>query len=133
MRSMVDGFCWILAIQTCLLVMRKRWGFPFEILTRLCFPMGITTIPVGLGHLIQYFDRSDRSTERRIQLIAHPDAFVPKYHGDKVIGANFPADCYENYLDKVVTKDPYRLTENLLFLGRSPAVTILKRRGQSAR
>lgn len=74
----------------------------------------------GLGHLMQYFDRSDRPVELRIKLIAHPDAFIAKYHGDKVIGVNFPPDCYENYLDKVVTKAPYRVTENLIFLGEIP-------------
>ncbi|AWH88703.1 MBL fold metallo-hydrolase [Limnobaculum parvum] len=71
----------------------------------------------GLGHLMQYFDRIDRSTERRIQLIAHPDAFAPKFYGDKVIGANYPQDCYNHYLDKVETKQPYYITDNLLFLG----------------
>ncbi|AKJ43565.1 MBL fold metallo-hydrolase [Pragia fontium] len=71
----------------------------------------------GLGHLMQYFDRTDRPTDKRIQLVAHPDAFAPKFYGDKIIGANYPQDCYSNYLDKVETKEPYYITDNLLFLG----------------
>lgn len=71
----------------------------------------------GLGHLMQYFDRTDRSVDNKIQLVAHPDAFLPKYHGSKPIGANYPPDCYSTYINKIETKTPLYITDNLLFLG----------------
>lgn len=71
----------------------------------------------GLGYLMQHFDRISFNPAPKINLVAHPAAFSPKFDGNKSIGANFPADCYSLYLNKVETKQPYYIADNLIFLG----------------
>ncbi|CNI96538.1 MBL fold metallo-hydrolase [Yersinia vastinensis] len=71
----------------------------------------------GLTHLAQYLDRINHPSTKKIKLVAHPNAFQPKYHEDKSIGANLPADSYPTFFERVNQKGVYHLTDNLLFLG----------------
>lgn len=72
----------------------------------------------GLGYLIQHFDRTSFNPTPKIELVAHPDAFSPKFDGNKSIGANFPIDCYSLYLNKIEAQQPYYIADNLIFLGQ---------------
>ncbi|MBX9488410.1 MBL fold metallo-hydrolase [Yersinia enterocolitica] len=71
----------------------------------------------GLIHLAQYLDRTNYPGVKKIKLVAHPNAFVPKYHEDKSIGANLPADSYPSFFERINQTGVYYLTDNLLFLG----------------
>ncbi|MDV5224629.1 MBL fold metallo-hydrolase [Providencia rettgeri] len=74
----------------------------------------------GLNHLIQHYDRRNCCFQKKIDLIYHPDALLPKRFGSKVIGANIPKDVLDAYFDSKQTVEPYSLTENIIFLGQIP-------------
>lgn len=71
----------------------------------------------GLNHLAQYLDRVNHQDAKKIKIVAHPNAFLPKYYEDKSIGANLPADGYPTLFERVEQPGVYYLTDNLLFLG----------------
>lgn len=71
----------------------------------------------GLTHLAQYLDRTNHHSEQKIKLVAHPNAFVPKYYENKSIGAHFPADGYPTFFERIDRSGVYYITDNLLFLG----------------
>lgn len=71
----------------------------------------------GLTHLAQHLDRINHPSTNKIKLVAHPNAFLPKYHEDKSIGANLPADSYPTFFERVNQSGVYYITDNLLFLG----------------
>lgn len=74
----------------------------------------------GLNHLVQYYDRINFIPERKINLICHPDALTPKYFDAKAIGINYRFDQNDPFFDKICSKKPYPLTENIIFLGQIP-------------
>lgn len=74
----------------------------------------------GLSHLVQHFDRRNIETAQSRTLIYHPDALQPKNLQTKVIGANTPKDVLSAYFNLIETKEPYYLSENIIFLGQIP-------------
>ncbi|CNH90044.1 metallo-beta-lactamase superfamily protein [Yersinia thracica] len=71
----------------------------------------------GLTHLAQYLDRTNHYCEQKIKLVAHPNAFAPKYYENKSIGSHFPADGYPTFFERIDQSGVYYITDNLLFLG----------------
>ena len=74
----------------------------------------------GLNHLTQHYDRLNFTPERKINLVCHPDALNPKYFDAKSIGINYRFDQNDLFFDKICSKKPYPLTENIIFLGQIP-------------
>lgn len=74
----------------------------------------------GLSHLIQHFDRRNVEIRQAKHLIYHPDALMPKKFQSKVIGANTPKDVLSSYFNCVETREPFYLSENVIFLGQIP-------------
>lgn len=74
----------------------------------------------GLSHLIQYFDRINQDLKPKKSLIYHPDALLPKNYQTKVIGANTPKSVLTAFFSFIETKEPYYLSDNIIFLGQIP-------------
>ncbi|WP_028534478.1 MBL fold metallo-hydrolase [Paludibacterium yongneupense] len=74
----------------------------------------------GLAHLARFYDRTHAPRSDRIKLIAHPDAFLPKRDGKLSIGADIPADGHARWMDRIECTQPYRISEELIFLGSIP-------------
>ncbi len=76
----------------------------------------------GLNHLSQYYDRIIKKTERKIDIISHPAALMPKYFEAKPIGMNHRQDEIEYFFRKVCTIEPLKLSNNITFLGQIPRI-----------
>ena len=76
----------------------------------------------GLNHLTQYYDRTVNPPKKRINIIAHPDALLPKYYEKKSIGINFKLDENSYFFKKNLTREPVYISENILFLGQIPRI-----------
>ncbi|UAN24749.1 MBL fold metallo-hydrolase (plasmid) [Enterobacter sp. JBIWA003] len=76
----------------------------------------------GLNHLIQYYDRTIKKNKRKIDIIAHPAALIPKYFEAKPIGMNHRQDEKEYFFKIVSTIEPLKMSEHITFLGQIPRV-----------
>lgn len=74
----------------------------------------------GLNHLIQYYDRATNPPAKKIQLICHPDALIPKYYNAKPIGINFMLEENHYFFTKICSATPVNITKNIIFLGQIP-------------
>ncbi|KAA9000711.1 MBL fold metallo-hydrolase [Affinibrenneria salicis] len=74
----------------------------------------------GLNYLIQYYDRTSTPPKKKINLVSHPAALAPKYYKQKPIGINIRQDENDFFFKKISTKEPFKLTENIVFLGQIP-------------
>lgn len=54
---------------------------------------------------------------KRAKLLIHPQAFAPKYHGREVIGSIIKEDVLRDYFELNPTKEPFWITDRLVFLG----------------
>ena len=57
---------------------------------------------------------------RQITLIAHPDAFFPKYEGDRFIGCRTSPEELSRYFQMKLTKEPVHLSSHITYLGEIP-------------
>jgi 7,8-dihydropterin-6-yl-methyl-4-(beta-D-ribofuranosyl)aminobenzene 5'-phosphate synthase len=74
----------------------------------------------GLAHLARYYEDTHGPDCGRIKLVGHPAAFLPKRFEQLSIGADFPVDGYQRWMDKTECTTPYKLSDKLLFLGEIP-------------
>lgn len=74
----------------------------------------------GLNHLIQFYDRTISPPTKKINLISHPAALLPKYFDKKPIGMNMRQDEDDFFLQKICTEEPLFLSEHVVFLGQIP-------------
>lgn len=58
-----------------------------------------------------------------VELIAHPDCFLPKYDEDEYIGAPYSCREISEKAQYYPCKEPYYISENLLYLGEIPWVS----------
>ncbi len=65
----------------------------------------------GLKYMAEKFDLT------KIKLIAHPDCFLPKFFGEDYIGSPFDLDKIKETTDFEPHKEPFNITENIIFLG----------------
>ena len=68
----------------------------------------------GLKFLLERFSLSDK------RLIAHPDAVSEKRHAGKQFGITVPLQTLASACQLILTKEPMRISEHLLFLGEIP-------------
>lgn len=77
----------------------------------------------GLPYLINEFvDKAkDHSSKAKPILVAHPDVFTSRrVEGMEEIGPNLTADQVSEHFNLFMTKEPFYLTANLVFLGEIP-------------
>ena len=74
----------------------------------------------GLSHLIQHYDR--RLVKNRPLLIAHPHAFERKRADGLEIGMTLPREVLNEYFEVKSQKEPYKITDELTWLGEIPHV-----------
>ncbi|WP_354692026.1 MBL fold metallo-hydrolase [Phytobacter sp. RSE-02] len=74
----------------------------------------------GLNHLVQYYDRALYIPEKKIKLIYHPDALIHKCFESKPIGVSYRLDQSDFFFERISTKETYRITEHITFLGQIP-------------
>lgn len=65
---------------------------------------------------------NNKKTERKIDIISHPAALMPKYFEAKPIGMNHRQDEIEYFFRKVCTIEPLKLSNNITFLGQIPRI-----------
>jgi len=66
----------------------------------------------------------------KVQVVAHPDAFIPRKEGGRDIGSPLSRQQLESLCQLTLTKTPLQLTPNITFLGEIPELnTFEKRRG----
>ena len=61
--------------------------------------------------------------DSKARLVAHSDCFESKFYGAEDIGAPFSAEEAARRWNCTLTKDVYRISDDLLFLGEVPRVT----------
>ncbi|EJO3910636.1 MBL fold metallo-hydrolase [Salmonella enterica] len=74
----------------------------------------------GLNHLFQYYDRMPSPPQKKVDIIAHPDAFSPKFYDSKPIGMNHNTHCLDYFFNVVSSVSPLKLSEEITFLGQIP-------------
>lgn len=77
----------------------------------------------GLEPLFRLFNEAvmERGAAPRPEFVAHPDVFLPRGidHGPE-IGQLLRQEAVERFCDLRLTREPFRLTEHLVFLGEIP-------------
>lgn len=75
----------------------------------------------GLDYLLRLYLTAQLPLQKRPSLIAHPGAVVPKFRDDgNEFGVTQSRPVLERNFNTILTKEPFRLTENLFFLGEIP-------------
>ncbi|MFC0225499.1 MBL fold metallo-hydrolase [Serratia aquatilis] len=74
----------------------------------------------GLNHLIQYYDRAIADPQKKINLISHPAALIPKYYHSRPIGLNHRQDEHDFFFTRICTREPLNVSEHVTFLGQIP-------------
>jgi 7,8-dihydropterin-6-yl-methyl-4-(beta-D-ribofuranosyl)aminobenzene 5'-phosphate synthase len=69
----------------------------------------------GLKHYIQFLQ--EEGLKKKIKLLAHPHALLPKKTKEEEIGNILSPTIIGEYFDLVLRKEPYWLTDKLVFLG----------------
>lgn len=83
---------------------------------------GVNTIVLSHGH----WDHGDGlSYLKGKRLITHPLAFMERFRGNdnSFIGLNLNKDEIEERFNLVITKEPYKIFDNIYFLGEVPRLT----------
>lgn len=72
----------------------------------------------GLASLLKYYEASHM--QKKVDLVAHPDAFETKVSHEREIGLNLKEFALTAYFKLNKTKEPFQLTDRLLYLGEIP-------------
>jgi 7,8-dihydropterin-6-yl-methyl-4-(beta-D-ribofuranosyl)aminobenzene 5'-phosphate synthase len=72
----------------------------------------------GLSHLIHLYN--DKGLSHSTSLISHPESFKDKIVNNKIASPLINVSLLNEWFDMVLTKEPYWLTDNLVFLGEIP-------------
>ncbi|MBE7705727.1 MAG: MBL fold metallo-hydrolase [Cyanobacteria bacterium SIG30] len=70
----------------------------------------------GLSHLISLF----KDKEKKPKIIAHPDIFLSRFDDKGDFGCPLSKESLEKVFDLNLHKEPYFLTDNIIFLGEIP-------------
>ena len=94
-----------------------KMGITLSRLDVLAFSHGHNDHIGGLPHLLERFDC------RQMQLVAHPDTFLPKRLHGQMIGSLLSAQDLQSRCRLHLSKGPVWLTQQLVFLGEIPRTT----------
>ncbi len=92
----------------------ESMGIDLRTLTHIVLSHGHNDHTRGLKFLAEKQDIS------RVELLAHPDCFLPKYYEDEYIGAPFSGQEIVAMANCHLKREPYRITTNLWYLGEIP-------------
>lgn len=95
----------------------EKMGIDLKAVSRIVLSHGHDDHTKGMLYLKEAMDLSAK------QLVAHPDCFYPKYNGDLFIGSPFSKDEIVEMSQFKACKEPYAITEKLIFLGEIPRTT----------
>ena len=59
----------------------------------------------------------------KAKVLAHPDCFERKYYQERFIGSPFSKEEMEKEFKLILSKEPYFITEDIVFLGQVPRIT----------
>jgi len=85
-------------------------------MTHLVFSHGHNDHTWGLKYLLKQVPVG------RIQLVTHPDCFLPKRHDGLDVGSAFDEETLDKMFRLELTTEPYWFTKNLVYLGEIPRV-----------
>lgn len=89
----------------------EAMGIDLKTVEKIILSHGHNDHTQGLKFLDEYVDLKNK------QVIAHPDCFAPKIYKQLDIGAPFTADELQGKTQLLLTKDAYKLSDRLYFLG----------------
>lgn len=99
-----------------------------DVLLRNADKMGIELS--GLTHIVLSHGHNDHSNGLKylaeeigisnVELIAHPDCFLPKYYGEEYIGAPYAVQEIQKRTKYFPSKDITYITDHLIYLGEIP-------------
>lgn len=89
----------------------EKMGIDLSELTHIVLSHGHDDHTKGLKYLKEAIDLS------KVELIAHPGCFLPKYNGDLYIGSPFSEEEIRGGLNYIPCKSTYAISENLIYLG----------------
>ena len=92
----------------------EKMGIDLTKITHIVLSHGHDDHTRGLKYLKEAIDISD------VQLIAHPNCFLPKYNGELYIGSPFSEAEINKMTNYIPCKEMYEITENLIYLGEIP-------------
>lgn len=92
----------------------EKMNIDLNKLTHIVLSHGHNDHTNGLKYLLEKMDLSD------VDLIAHPDCFLPKYDGDEYIGAPYVIEEIQQKAKYRPCREPYYISENVIFLGGIP-------------
>ncbi|WP_392551920.1 MBL fold metallo-hydrolase [Orbus wheelerorum] len=84
----------------------------------------VTTIAISHGHNdhtrgLQYLSQSINFAQTKI--VAHPDAFKPRFYDNQPVGAPFNEQALSRMCLLKLSKKPVKITEKITFLGEIPS------------
>lgn len=89
---------------------------PLLNMTHLVLSHGHNDHTWGLRYLVK------RVPVGKIQLVTHPDCFLPKRHEGLDVGSVFDEDTLDKIFRLELTAEPYWFTKNLVYLGEIPRI-----------
>lgn len=92
----------------------EKMGIDLSELTHIVLSHGHDDHTKGLKCLREAIDLS------KVELIAHPGCFLPKYNGDLYIGSPFSEEEIRGGSNYIPCKSTYAISENLIYLGEIP-------------
>lgn len=108
----------------CFITNAEKLGIDLSKIEKIVLSHGHNDHTGGLAYLDELFD------EKKPEVIAHPDTFLPKRAEEGDIGANrLEQELRGNYLFSL-SKEPVQLTEKLLYLGEIPQLVSFEPRKQ---
>ena len=94
----------------------EKMGIDLSELTHIVLSHGHDDHTKGLKYLKEAIDLS------KVELIAHPGCFLPKYNGDLYIGSPFSEEEIRGGSNYIPCKSTYAISENLIYLGEIPRI-----------
>lgn len=92
----------------------KLLNIDLEKLTHIALSHGHNDHTRGFMYLKDKYDLS------QVKVIAHPDCFYPKYYDEESIGSELSLEQIEKISKLKLSKEPYEISESLIFLGEIP-------------
>ena len=92
----------------------------------------INSIVISHGHDdhtrgLKYYFESLKS-KHKLSIVAHPNAFMPKLKDGKNIGSPYSNDELEKNNALILTRIPYAISDNIIFLGEVPVTNDFEQR-----